>query len=488
LSICVLRIFFRLFAQTMPVTHRASGPPATMGFPPQDRCERGSAATRGLLARPIRQQTRPRAASYRSPHDGPCRPVCRTERNAYARSKGTRLTRLTSRIMLCAIMSKRRKSSESPHVVILTSTIVKGLHDILQGVLQYGQEHGPWRIYQQERRRWMYQLKNMKQWGCTGVIAADHHSVHEAKLIADLGVPVIVLLQPQAMRHPSYPLFPYACVLWDSVAIGRMAARYFLDRHYTRFAFVGDTHSETYWSREREQTFRKVLQEAGHHFCHVYGPCTAAEQLDWAVERPRMEAWLKALPQPIALFAPNDRRGKQVLDACMDAGLSVPDEVAVLGVDNDEWICEAAVPTLSSIRCAPHQAGYQIAEHLDRLMRGERLPKREYLVFPTSVVTRQSTDWMAVEDQRMARALTHIQKKRHAAGSSRRRCGSNHRALPTGDRNPIQKCNGAYDSRRNRACPIGTAPRPFSRDRQKDRGFGPAVRLCLRNPSRSDFP
>ena len=307
-------------------------------------------------------------------------------------------------------MSKRRKSSESPHVVILTSTIVKGLHDILQGVLQYGQEHGPWRIYQQERRRWMYQLKNMKQWGCTGVIAADHHSVHEAKLIADLGVPVIVLLQPQAMRHPSYPLFPYACVLWDSVAIGRMAARYFLDRHYTRFAFVGDTHSETYWSREREQTFRKVLQEAGHHFCHVYGPCTAAEQLDWAVERPRMEAWLKALPQPIALFAPNDRRGKQVLDACMDAGLSVPDEVAVLGVDNDEWICEAAVPTLSSIRCAPHQAGYQIAEHLDRLMRGERLPKREYLVFPTSVVTRQSTDWMAVEDQRMARALTHIQK------------------------------------------------------------------------------
>lgn len=307
-------------------------------------------------------------------------------------------------------MLRLRKNAEAPHVVILTSTIVKGLHDILQGVLQYGQEHGPWRIYQQERRRWMYRLKNVKQWGCTGVIAADHHSVQEAKLIAGLGVPVIVLLQPQTMRHPAYPLYPFACVLWDSVAIGRMAARYFLDRHYTRFAFVGDTHSETYWSHEREQSFREVLREAGHSFCHIYGPCTAAEQLDWAVERPRMEAWLKALPQPIALFAPNDRRGKQVLDACMDAGLSVPDEVAVLGVDNDEWICDAAVPTLSSIRCDPHQAGYQIAGHLDRLMRGEHLPKREYLVFPTSVVTRQSTDWMAVEDQRIARALTHIQK------------------------------------------------------------------------------
>jgi len=307
-------------------------------------------------------------------------------------------------------MPTHRKTTDIPHVVILTSTIVKGLREMLQGVLQYAQEHGPWRIYQQERRRWTYQLKNVKQWGCTGVVAADHHSVQEAKLIAGLGVPVIVLLQPQAMHQPDYPLFPCTCVLWDSIAIGRMAARYFLDHRYTQFAFIGDTHNDTYWSREREQGFRDVLQKAGHSVCRVYGPCSAAEQCDWAVERPRMEAWLKALPRPIAIFTPNDRRGKQVLDACLDAGLSVPDEIAVLGVDNDEWICEAAVPTLSSIRCDTRQAGYRIAGHLDRLMRGETLAKREYLVRPTSVVTRQSTDWMAVENPKIAQALTYIQK------------------------------------------------------------------------------
>lgn len=307
-------------------------------------------------------------------------------------------------------MFVRKRSSDTPRVVILTSTVAEGLHDMLRGVLQYAQEHGPWRVYQQERRGWTSRLKNVKQWGCTGIVAADHHSVQEAKLIAGLGVPVVVLLQPQAMHQPFYPLFSYACVLWNSGAIGRMAARYFLDRRYTRFAFVGDTHGNTYWSCEREQGFRDVLRSAGYSHCRVYAPCTAAEQRDWAVERPRMETWLRALPQPIALFTPNDRRGKQVLDACLDAGLSVPDEIAVLSVDNDEWICEAAVPTLSSIRCDTHQAGYQVAEHLDRLMRGERLPKREYLVQPTSVVTRQSTDWMAVEDPRIARALTHIQK------------------------------------------------------------------------------
>jgi len=303
-----------------------------------------------------------------------------------------------------------KKKTAVPHVVILTSTIVNSLHEMLQGVLQYAQEHGPWRIYQQENRPWMYRLQDVKQWGCTGIIAADHHSVEEAQEIANLGVPVVVLLQPQPMRDPTYPLSPYACVLWNSAAIGRMAAEYFLELHYTQFAFVGHTVSETYWSKEREQSFRKTLRRAGHRTCHTYGACSEAEQRDWAVERPRMQTWLKALPKPIALFAPNDRRGKQVLDACMDADISVPDDVAVLGVDNDEWICEATVPTLSSIQCNPRPAGYRIAEHLDRIMKGERLKKREYLIEPIGVVSRQSSEWFAIADKPMARALTYIRE------------------------------------------------------------------------------
>jgi len=301
------------------------------------------------------------------------------------------------------------RKHDVPHVVILTSTIVKGLHEMLQGVLQYAQEHGPWRVYQQENRPWMYRLQNLKQWGCTGIIAADYHSAEDARLIAASGVPVIVLLQPHPMRQPSYPLFHYPCVLWDSKAIGRMAAEYFIERHYAHFAFVGHTQSENYWSKEREQSFRQTLRKAGHRTCHVYGPCTTAEQRDWAAERPRMEAWLKALPKPVALFAPNDRRGKQVLDACLDAGVSVPDEVAVLGVDNDDWVCEATVPTLSSIQCDPKPAGYRIAEHLDRMMHGERLKKKEYLIEPIGVVTRQSTEWTAIADKKISLALAYIQ-------------------------------------------------------------------------------
>jgi len=303
-----------------------------------------------------------------------------------------------------------------PRVVIMTSTITKGLQEMLQGVLAYAQEHGPWRIYQQESRRWMYELHDLKRWGCTGVIAADYHNVEEARQIAALKVPVVVLLQPHPMRQRGYPLFKWPCVIWNSAEVGRMAADYFVERHYTHFAFVGHIYGDSYWSVARERGFRAALRAHGHRQCHVYAPCTAAEQRDWAVERPRMEAWLRALPKPVALFAPNDRRGKQVLDACLDAGVSVPDEVAVLGVDNDEWICEASVPTLSSLQCDPRPAGYRIAAHLDRLMRGARLVKAEYRVEPIRVITRQSTEWVAIADQKMAGALHYIRLHAHESG------------------------------------------------------------------------
>jgi LacI family transcriptional regulator len=305
-------------------------------------------------------------------------------------------------------MVRLNKSANLPRVVILTSTIVKALDEMLQGVLAYAREHGPWRIYQQEDRLWMPRLQDLKQWGCTGVIAAAHHSVEEAGHIAAMGVPVVVLLQPHAMRRRSYPLFRYPCVVWDSAAIGRMAAAYFLDRHYTQFAFVGDVNPDTYWSKDRLRSYRAALREAGHRRCHVYRAAHEGDAADWAIERPHLEAWLAGLPKPIALFAPNDRRGRQVLDACLDAGIAVPDDVAVLGVDNDDWICEASVPALSSIRCNPRPAGYAISAQLDRMMRGEPLKKREYVVEPSQVVSRQSTEWTAIADQRVARALSYI--------------------------------------------------------------------------------
>ncbi len=293
-----------------------------------------------------------------------------------------------------------------PRVVILTSVIAQPLAEMLQGILQYQQENGPWRIYQQENRLWLSKMQDWHAWGCTGIIAADHHSPEEAEIIAKAGVPVIVLLQAHPMRQKDYPLSPYSCCVWDSHAIGEMAARYFLNRYYTTFAYVGDANPDTYWSADREKAYRKTIQAAGYmDSYHVYPSCPPEKRNDWMAEKDHMIAWLKSLPKPIALFAPNDRRGKQVIDACLDAGITVPNKIAVLGCDDIPWICEATAPTLSSIHCFPRKTGYEIAAHLDALMRGEKFERKEYLISPISVTTRQSTDWMMVHDKIIKRAL-----------------------------------------------------------------------------------
>ena len=295
-----------------------------------------------------------------------------------------------------------------PSVIILTSVVHRPLDRMLSGILRYAHEHGPWRIYQAERRKWTYNFDAWASWGADAIVAADHHDVEEAKKIAAMGIPVIVLLQPQKMREKGYPLRPFPCCLWDSRKIGQMAADYFIRKGYSNFAFFDDIRKDTYWSAARERAFRMSLPKG---YCYRrYGGATAKEMQDWMLERPRVTAWLRELPKPCAVFAPNDRRGKQVLDAAFAEGISVPGDIGVLACDNDTWICEASVPTLSSIRCDTEIAGYKIAAVLDNMLHGKSVRKRlEIPVEPIEVVTRQSTDWHAVGDEKVAQTLARIQ-------------------------------------------------------------------------------
>ena len=298
-----------------------------------------------------------------------------------------------------------KTSASIPQVAVLIPLTLKGHRDVFEGILQYVRLRGPWRLYRMEGRPGEQRLLDLKRWGCTGIIAGPC-TPDEAALISRVRVPVIVFEPSPDMRVPSYPLANRSCSLFDSRAVGQLAARYFLDRHYTNFAFVGDPQG-LYWSLERGTGFRDTLRDFGAE-CSVYKNLTADERRDWALEQPRMVDWLTSLPKPVALFAAMDGRARQVLDACMAAGIKVPDEVAVLGVDDDPFICEATFPTLSSIQTNGTQTGYQMAEHLDELMRGKRLPKRVFFVTPNHVVTRRSTDATAIQDRQVARALEFI--------------------------------------------------------------------------------
>jgi len=298
-----------------------------------------------------------------------------------------------------------KPSPSIPQVAVLIPLVLKGHRDVFDGILRYVRLRGPWRLYRMEGRPGEQKLLDLKQWGCTGIITGPCTS-NEAALINRTRIPVVVFEPSPEMRTAPHPLSNRSFLAFDSRRAGQQAARYFLDRHYTRFAFVGETHG-LYWSRERGQGFRDTVETSGAT-CAVYPDLSARERLDWTVEQPRMQAWLRELPKPVALFAAMDGRARQVLDACMAEHISVPDEVAVLGVDDDPLICEATFPTLSSIQTNGQQSGYLLAEHLDGLMRGKRLAKKVISVTPTRVVTRRSTEATAIPDRQVARALEFI--------------------------------------------------------------------------------
>ena len=292
-----------------------------------------------------------------------------------------------------------------PQVAVLIPLALKGHRDVFEGILQFVRLRGPWRLYRLEGRPGEQRLLDLARWGCTGIIAGPC-SRTEAEWIVRAQVPVVLFEPDLAMRSAPHRLSDRSSLIFDSRAAGRLAARFFLARHYTRFAFVGEPH-DAYWSVERGLGFHETVLAAGG-VCDRYPAPSARERRDWAIEQPRMQAWLASLPKPVALFAAMDGRARQVLDACMAAGIGVPDEVAVLGVDDDPYICEATFPTLSSIQTNGQQTGFLLAEHLDALIRGKRLRKHTFVVAPTRVVARRSTDATAIPDRQVARALEFI--------------------------------------------------------------------------------
>jgi len=143
---------------------------------------------------------------------------------------------------------------------------------------------------------------------------------------------------------------------------------------------------------------------------NLYRQPKARAKRAWKSEQNLIGEWLKALPKPVALMCCNDDRALQVIEACKLAELYVPDQVAVLGVDNDVLICDLADPPISSIALNTEVAGHDAARLLDQLMSGEEMAGQEVRVRPTHIVTRMSTDMLAVTDREVAAAVRFIRR------------------------------------------------------------------------------
>jgi len=292
---------------------------------------------------------------------------------------------------------------KTPKVILLVETSNAYGRGLLLGISQYSHLYGPWRFFRSPpfysepaTRRKIF--SRLKDWGADGVIIREPKRDDE---IISMGLPTIV--SPSILEHnPDLP-----AIVTDCATTGRIAAEYLLNRGFKQFAYCG--FDDMLWSRERGESFRKRIAEAGFE-THFYKQPRARARCSWRNEQAYMADWLMSLPKPIGLMSCNDDRGQNVAEICKIVGLYVPDEIAIVGVENDEVVCGLSDPPLSSIPLNAERAGYEAAELLDRLMSGEKMAGQRIIDHPTHVVTRQSTDILAIEDREVLEAVRFIRQ------------------------------------------------------------------------------
>ena len=282
-------------------------------------------------------------------------------------------------------------------VAVLIETSNAYARGLLQGVVHYIREHRPWSFHVMEQGRGDDPPPWLAGWKGDGIIARIE-TPRIARAVVRTGLPAVDLSAARLV-----PALPW--VETDDEAIARLAAEHLLERGFKRFAFCGDARFN--WSQWREGHFVARLKAAGQT-CEVYRSEAAVG--DVAGETRQLTRWLRELPKPVGIMACYDIRGQQVLDACRGAGLAVPDEVAVIGVDNDTLLCELASPPLSSVIPNAHRAGYEAAALLDHMMAGKRVAAVAHLIAPLGIAARQSTDVLAVEDRDVAQAVQFIRE------------------------------------------------------------------------------
>ncbi|RKY05973.1 MAG: hypothetical protein DRP56_08260 [Planctomycetota bacterium] len=193
----------------------------------------------------------------------------------------------------------------------------------------------------------------------------------------------------------------------ENYAIGKMAAEDFINRGFKRLAYCGFDYFP--WSQQRYEGFSASAEQHGIK-TDYYGTAKPCNKYALDKEPALIMEWLETLPKPVGILTANDDRGRLVTGVCKTANILVPEEIAVMGVDNDQIVCMISNPPLSSVCLTSQKAGYEAAAMLDKIMKNEEVENKEILIAPTHVVTRHSTNIMAIEDREIAKAVQFIRQ------------------------------------------------------------------------------
>jgi LacI family transcriptional regulator len=266
---------------------------------------------------------------------------------------------------------------------------------VLRGVMQYANLRTDWEFLMPP----MYSLVSRKfdDPGKTDGVIAMVHALRSIERFRKAAVPMVNTAR--TMSAPQLRQGHVPTVLPDDAGVGKMAFDYFVERGFRSFGFCG--HPTASWSRLRCNAFAAECKKAGMFFSDA----VAADQV------PR--EWIESLPRPCAILAANDRYAWHAIDVCRESDISVPEEIAVLGVDNDVLLTEMVRPSLSSIDLGAERIGFEAGRMLDSLMQGRAVAPEPVEIAPNGVITRHSTDVLSIEDEVVAEAARFIRE--HAA-------------------------------------------------------------------------
>jgi LacI family transcriptional regulator len=289
---------------------------------------------------------------------------------------------------------------ELPHVAVLVDTATGWGRRVVRGVIRYSDKHGPWHLTVEARGQ-AEALRLPPGWRGDGIIAR----ITSKQMLRAMKATRLPVVNVSAV-HLSNNSFPQVTTnYFESAAL---ALQHFRDRGLVRFGYAGLP--ETDYGRRHRDAFVGVVEDAGYG-CDVYTPSKTTATTGHAAQLKHKAAWLRSLPRPVGIFTWATTAGANLLEACRLARLSVPYEVAVLGGADDELLCDASWPSLSAINVPAEQIGHEAARSLDQMMRNGRSPQPQLLLSPTGVVSRRSTDTLAIDDPDVVQALRVIRAK-----------------------------------------------------------------------------
>ena len=291
----------------------------------------------------------------------------------------------------------------TPHVALLIETSREYARGLLRGVARYQQQHGPWSIYFEPHGLDDPPPSWLDRWQGDGILARVN-TREMADVIRATGIPVVDL-------RGALPDLGMPFIGVDNQPVSKLAYDHLYDLGLRNFAFCGTPRGENPNQDLRCDYFVELVEADGVS-CHRWlGEQQRLRVPTWEEQQQQIAAWLQQLPKPVGIMTCHDDRGQQLLDACRRAEVSVPDEVAVISVDNDPYLCNLCTPPMTSIDVHPSRIGYEAANLLARMMAGKKPDNKVTLLGPPrGIAPRRSTDTLLVDDQEVAAAIRFVRE------------------------------------------------------------------------------